>query len=50
MRETFYATQSAYSEPGPQLDTLIRRGGEPNQIARWINSIMQQSSRPTIQE
>ena len=46
MRETFYVTQSAYSEPGPQLDTLIRGGGEPNQIARWINSFMQHPRGP----
>ncbi|TDK35697.1 transglutaminase domain-containing protein [Rhizobium deserti] len=41
MRSIFYASQSAYSEPGPYLDTVIQCSGEPRHLARQISSFMQ---------
>ena len=41
MRKSIYASQSAYSEPGPCRDALLRGGVEPSSIARWIGTFMQ---------
>lgn len=40
MRKTFYVSQSVYSEPGPYREILMR-GGDAQEIARWISSFMQ---------
>jgi len=41
MSKNFYASQSAYSEPGPYRETLLQFGAEPRSIARWISSFLQ---------
>ncbi|MCB1424064.1 MAG: transglutaminase domain-containing protein [Nitratireductor sp.] len=41
MRETFYASQSIYSEPGPYRESLMRSDCEPELVAQWIGSFMQ---------
>lgn len=41
MRQTYYSSQSIYSQPGPYRETLMRCGDEPELIARWIGSFMQ---------
>src|ERR1700722_16587012 len=41
MRKSFYAFHSIYSEPGLYRKTLMRGGGQPHLIPRWVASFMQ---------
>lgn len=50
MSDSFYTSQSIYSDPGRHLGLLSRVGDGPLEIARWINSLMQHPRGPEAKE
>jgi len=50
MSDSFYTSQSIYSDPGRHLGLLSRVGDGPPEIARWINSLMQHPRGPEAKE